>query len=253
VVVATGYEHTPCIPEWPGVRGFTGEVVHSSAYRNPGPYAGKRVMVVGSGSSGMEIAHDLATGGADKVWMAVRTPPNIMLRNGPAGLPGDVIATPLYHAPIRIADKIARRARLQAIGDLTEYGLPMPAEGLFARNARLGVAPTIVDMEVIDAIRDGSIEVVKPPESFDGDTVSLVDGTRLQPDAVICATGYLRGLEPLVGHLDVLDEHGAPRVLAPVPAAYGLWFLGFLTRPSLIGYVAKQSRRMAKGIAKELR
>jgi cation diffusion facilitator CzcD-associated flavoprotein CzcO len=253
VVVATGYEHTPYIPEWPGVHGFTGEVLHSSAYRNPGPYAGKRVMVVGSGSSGMEIAHDLATGGADKVWMAVRTPPNIMLRNGPAGLPGDVIATPLYHAPIRIADKIARRARLQAIGDLTEYGLPMPQEGLFARNARLGVAPAIVDREVIDAIRDGSIEVVKAPESFDGDTVSLLDGTRLKPDAVICATGYLRGLEPLVGHLDVLDEHGAPRVLAPVPAAHGLRFLGFLARPSLIGYVAKQSRRMAKDIANELR
>jgi hypothetical protein len=104
-----------------------------------------------------------------------------------------VIATPLYHAPIRIADKIARRARLQAIGDLTEYGLPIPQEGLFARNARLGVAPAIIDMEVIDAIRDGSIEVVKAPESFDGDTVSLVDGARLLPDVVVCATGYLRG------------------------------------------------------------
>jgi hypothetical protein len=185
--------------------------------------------------------------------MSVRTPPNIMLRSGPAGLPGDVIATPLYHAPIRIADKIARRARLQAIGDLTEYGLPIPQEGLFARNARLGVAPAIIDMEVIDAIRDGSIEVVKAPESFDGDTVSLVDGARLLPDVVVCATGYLRGLEPLVGHLDVLDQHSAPRILAPKPAADGLRFLGFLARPSLIGYVAKQSRPMARDIANELR
>ena len=93
----------------PGIDAFTGELLHSSAYRNPAPYQGKRVLVVGSGSSGMEIAHDLSRGGAAKVWLAVRTPPNIMLRRGPGGLPGDVIAVPLYHAPIRIGDAISRK------------------------------------------------------------------------------------------------------------------------------------------------
>jgi cation diffusion facilitator CzcD-associated flavoprotein CzcO len=128
VVVATGLMHTPGIPDWPGRGDFTGEVLHSSDYRNPTPYAGKRVLVVGSGSSGMEIAHDLATGGAAKVWMAVRTPPNIMLRGGPGGLPGEVIALPLYHAPIRSADAIALTARRRFIGDLTAFGLPLPDE-----------------------------------------------------------------------------------------------------------------------------
>ena len=99
VVVANGNEHTPCIPEFPGAEGSTIEMLHSSAYRNPSPYADKRVLVVGSGSSGMEIAHDLATGGAAKVWLAVRTPPNIMLRSLPGGLPGDLVSLPLYHAP----------------------------------------------------------------------------------------------------------------------------------------------------------
>jgi hypothetical protein len=61
--------------------------------------------------------------------MTVRTPPNIMLRGGPAGLPGEVIALPLYHAPKRLADAMARRARAQFIGDLSEFGLPVPAEG----------------------------------------------------------------------------------------------------------------------------
>ena len=63
-------------------------------------------------------------------------------------------------------------------------------------------------MDVIDAIRDGSIEVVATVEAFDGDKVVLVDGSRLDPDAVILATGYLRGLETLVGHLGVLDDTG---------------------------------------------
>ena len=60
VVFATGLEDSPVIPEWPGRDGFTGEILHSSGYRNPKPYQGKRAVVVGSGSSGMEIAYDLA-------------------------------------------------------------------------------------------------------------------------------------------------------------------------------------------------
>jgi hypothetical protein len=136
------------------------------------------VLVVGCGSSAMEIAHNVAAGGAARVWMAVRTPPNIMMRSGPGGLPGDVIATPLYHLPPPIADRIARRARLRAIGDLTKFGLPIPDEGPFSRSARLGVAPALVDMAVINAIKVGVIEVVKSPGSFDGSAVSLVDGSR---------------------------------------------------------------------------
>ena len=253
VIVATGYDHTPYVPAWPGVDGFTDELLHSSQYRDSVPYAGKRALVVGAGSSGMEIAYDLATGDAAKVWMAVRTPPNIMLRNGPAGLPGDVIATPLYHLPPRIADKIARTARLNAMGDLTKFGLPIPDEGPFSRSARLGVAPALVDMDVIDMIQDGFIEVVKPPESFDGGTVSLLNGTRLHPDVVICATGYLRGLESLVGHLGVLNEHGVPLATSGETVADGLRFLGFLPRPSQLGYAAKRSRRIAHQIANDLR
>lgn len=254
VIVATGHDHTPHVPEWSGMNGFPGEFLHSSAYRNPTRYAGKRVLVVGCGSSGMEIAYDLATGGAARVSMTVRTPPNVMLRSGPGGLPGDLVATPLYHLPPRTADRIARRARLQAIGDLTKFGLPIPRQGPFSLSARLrGVAPAIVDMAVIDAVKHGVIEVVKPPESFNGGTVSLLDGTQLRPDVVVCATGYRRGLESLVGHLGVLDERGAPRARCGESICDGLRFLGFLPRPSQIGYTSKRARRIAAEIANSLR
>jgi len=250
VVVANGNQHTPRIPEWPGE--FMGEVLHSSDYRNPGPYQGKNVLVVGGGSSGMEIAHDLATGGAAKVWLAVRTPPNIMLRSLPGGLPGDLVSLPLYRAPVRIADAISRAARRKNLGDLREFGLPIPEEGVFSRVKRLDQVPSLVDMDVIDAIRDGSIEVVSTVESFDGGKVVLVDGSRLEAYAVILATGYLRGLEPLVGHLGVLDAKGKPVSWRVRPAAEGLRFIGYDVRPSLIGYMAKQSKRMARRIASEL-
>jgi cation diffusion facilitator CzcD-associated flavoprotein CzcO len=242
----------PRIPRWPGADGSTADLVHSSQYRNPDPYQGRKVLVVGSGSSGLEIAHDLAIGGAAKVWLAVRNPPNILLRSLPGGLPGDLISLPLYRLPIRIADAIGRAARRKNLGDLTEFGLPIPDEGTFFRVKNHEQVPALVDMEVIDAIRDGSIEVVATVESFAVDKVVLVDGSRLDPHAVVVATGYERGLEPLVGHLGVLDAQGKPVVWGERPAAKGLWFIGYDVRPSLIGYMAKQSKRMAKRIAREL-
>jgi cation diffusion facilitator CzcD-associated flavoprotein CzcO len=252
VVIATGYAHTPFLPDWEGAASFDGDVLHSAAYRNPAPFLGKRVLVVGAGSSGMEIAHDLATGGAAKVWLSVRTPPNIMRRMGPAGIPGDVFATPLFHLPPRLADAIARNIRRSNFGDLTEFGLPIPEEGPFGRAHRLHLAPSLVDPEVIDAVRDRSVEVVSALTRFEGSSALLADGTRLDADAVIAATGYRRGLAPLVGHLGVLTDAGVPRVDGDVPAETGLWFLGLLWRPALIGYVSRQAIRMAGRIARDL-
>ena len=60
VVVATGYENDPFIPDWPGRDRFDGELLHARDYKRPAPYAGKRVLVVGPGCTGMEIAFDLA-------------------------------------------------------------------------------------------------------------------------------------------------------------------------------------------------
>lgn len=252
VVMATGYDHEPFVPEWPGRESWTGEMIHSSSYASPTAFAGRKVLVVGAGSSGMEIAFDLTSGGADKVWLAVRTPPNIMLREGPLGLPGDVIAIPLYNSPIRIADAIARFGRRIAIGDLGDFGLPAPAEGIFARSERLGVAPAIVDREVITAIRDRAFDVVGAVESLTPDTVHLADGSTIRPDALVCATGFSRGLAKLVGHLGVLDERGRPTTAGKVPAAPGLRFIGFVPRAAQIGYAAKQARHAAKAIAQEL-
>lgn len=248
VVVATGYQNIPSIPAWPGT--YCGKLVHSSAYRNPTPYAGKRVLVVGSGSSGLEIAHDLSAGGAAKVWLSVRTPPNLLPREGPLGLPNDVLSVPLFRLPARIADFISVAARRSAFGDLEEFGLPIPEEGPFARAHRLHVAPSVVDVDVIEAVRRGSVEVVTAVAAFECDQVVLVNGSRILAEAIICATGYRPGLDQLVGHLGVLTPDGMPVKLSPSPAANGLYFHGLLSRPALIGYVAKRSRVLAKRIAK---
>jgi cation diffusion facilitator CzcD-associated flavoprotein CzcO len=252
VIVATGYEQAPIVPDWPGRDLFAGELIHSREYRNPEPFAGKRVLVVGPGCSGMEIAYDLAEGGAAKVWLSARTPPNIVLREGPGGLPGDMIAVVLLHLPRRFGDAFARFGRKQDLGDLTEYGLPVPDEGIMSRLHRTGQAPAIVDMEVIGSIKARRIEIVPGVESLDETGVQLARGSRVEPEAVVCATGYRRTLGPLVGHLGVLDEREVPRAKGAKAAAPGLRFIGYVPRPGGIGYAGKEARRAARAIAREL-
>ena len=145
MVVATGYEQNPLIPGWPGRETFEGELIHSSEYRNAEPFVGRSALVVGPGCSGMEIANELVEGGASEVRLAVRTPPHILLREGPGPLPGDLIAVILWHLPTRVADRIARFASRMDIGDLSDHGLRAPEEGLFSRAKAEGKAPAIVD------------------------------------------------------------------------------------------------------------
>ena len=253
VVVATGHEDHARMPEWSGAASFGGRLLHSSEYRNPESFAGQAVLVVGPGCSGMEIAYDLADGGAVRVWLAVRTPPHISLREGPGGFPGDVIAVTLLHTPVAFADRFERFGRRMDLGDLSEFGLPVPREGLFARFRREGKVPAIVDKEVIEAIKEGRIEIVGAVANLDASGVQLADGARIEPDAVICATGFRPGLEPLVGHLGVLDDRGLPRSQGAEAVSPGLRFIGFTTRPGVLGYAAKQAKQAARAIRKELR
>jgi cation diffusion facilitator CzcD-associated flavoprotein CzcO len=248
VIVASGYAHTAFIPDWPGRDRFKGRLLHSAAYRNPEPFRDADVLVVGPGCSGMEIAYELANFGARGVRLAVRTPPNIILRS-PVG---PLFARAMLRLPAHRADRLMARVRRREIGDLTEYGLPQPKEGVFSRLKRLGVAPAIVDKETIQAIRDRRIEIVPGVESLDEDGVELADGSRVEPDALIAATGYRCGLDPVVGHLAVLDERGVPRVLEG-EAAPGLRFIGYDPRPAQIGYIGGEARRAARAIARELR
>lgn len=252
VVIATGYQNEPVLPSWQGREEFGGRLLHSSQYRNPEPFRGESVLVVGPGCSGMEIAHDLAEGGAARTWLAVRTPPNIVLREGPGGMPGDMIAVALLHSPVRFADAFSRFGRRMGVGDLDEFGLTVPDDGPFTQLRSRENAPTIVDEEVIEAIRQRRVEVVSAVEACEPDGVRLEDGARLAPDSIVAATGFRPALERLVGHLDVLDPRGRPKAVGEKAAALGMRFVGYVQRPGGLGYMGKEAKRAARAIAREL-
>ena len=247
VVLATGLLQVPFIPDWPGRSNFLGDLIHAADYRNPAGFQGRDVLVAGAGCSGMEIAAELADGGARRVRLAVRTPPNVLLRSI-GGLPGDPAAMLLLRVPPRVADAQMALLRRLVLGDLTRHGLPAPPEGPFQRLARTGEAPAVVDREVLTAVRAGRLEVVAGVIALDQRGARLAHGSRADVDTVIAATGYRTGLAPLVGHLGVLDDRGRPlgTIAGQTPA--GLWFIGFRAAPGQIGAVGGQARRIATAI-----
>ncbi|MFE7451733.1 flavin-containing monooxygenase [Streptomyces griseus] len=253
VVVATGFNHTPRIPDWPGRDAFTGELLHAAAYRNPAPYAGKDVLVVGIGNTGAEIAADLAEGGASRVRIAVRTVPHIV-RRSTAGWPAQATGILVRRLPVRLVDRAGAVMSRIAVPDLAAQGLPRPDTGLYSR-VRQGAIP-VQDVGLIDAVRSGAVTPVPTVASFDKDTVVLADGTRLTPDAVIAATGYDRALEPLLGHLDVLDGRGRPVAHGgrSPKGAPGLHFTGF-TNPisGMLREMALDAEKIAKRVARASR
>jgi putative flavoprotein involved in K+ transport len=240
VVVATGFSRVPFTPAWPG--SFAAPLVHSSEYRNPEPYVGKDVLVVGAGNSGSEIALDLAEGGAARVRIAVRTPPNIVRRDM-HGFPTQLVGIAFRRVPPRLMDPIAGVLRRATVPDLSAYGLPRP-DAPYSQFLRTATVP-ILDAGFVDAVRRGAVEIVAGVDALDGDGVVLADGSRIEPDAVVAATGYHPGLEPLVGHLGVLDDRGRPA--RPLP---GLHFAAIsIQLAGLLREAAKDGARIARAIA----
>jgi putative flavoprotein involved in K+ transport len=216
-------------------------VVHSVDYRNPQPYRDQDVLIVGAGNSGTEIAVDLAEGGAARVRIAVRTPPNI-LRRDVKGFPIQLLGIVFRRLPPRLLDPLIYVLERTTVPDLSAYGLPRP-HAPFSQFRRTATVP-IFDVGFIDAVRSGVIEGVT---ALDGRAVVLADGSRVFPDAVVAATGYRPALKPLVGHLTTIGEHGIPS------SQSRLHFIGM--RIPISGFlheVGTDARHIAANVAREL-
>jgi putative flavoprotein involved in K+ transport len=245
VVVATGYNGRPVMPDWPGKDDFPGTLIHSSAYRNATPFRGRDVLVVGAGNSAAEIAVDLAEGGAGAVRLSVRTPPHIVRRDR-LGVPSQALGIAMTKLPPRWVNALALWLRRHTIPDLAPYGLPIPEEPPGVTFVRKWMIP-ILDVGIVDAVRSGRVRVVAAVERFEGPEVVLADGLRLTPDALVAGTGFRPALEPLVGHLGVLDERGRPTASTPLP---GLHFVGFtVTLGGLLRRIGIEARELAETIA----
>ncbi|HEV7350763.1 NAD(P)/FAD-dependent oxidoreductase [Telluribacter sp.] len=227
VVLCTGYNRIPVIPHWPGDRNlYEGELIHSSRYRNAETYRGKKVLVVGMGNSGAEIALDLSQNGVE-TYLSLRSPVNIVTRDvggKPTQLSAIVLSTLL---PNWAYDRVSRFVQKKTIGDLSAYGITTPTYSP-TQGIRTGRIP-VLDIGTVAQIKAGKIKVKRDIEHFTAQGVQFVDGTRQALDAVILATGYRALLSELVEGIGPrLNDRGCPGQLwyDDLP---GLYFLGFST------------------------
>ncbi len=249
VVVATGLSRTPHLPDWPGRETFTGTLVHSKDYREPSAYRDRRVLVVGAGNSAAEIAVEVAEVAAE-VQIAVRTPPNIVRRDT-LGVPTQFVGVALSRLPEPVLDPVLGVMRRATVPDLSAYGLSAPRGGMYRQFLRSHTVP-ILDHGFVDAIRGRRIEVVPAVVGFDGPDVLLAENRRVPVDDVIAATGFGTGLEPIVGHLGVLDAAARPTAHGErtVSGCPDLYFIGITEHlAGLLRLVGKQAAAVARRIA----
>ncbi|AZO06562.1 MULTISPECIES: NAD(P)/FAD-dependent oxidoreductase [unclassified Mesorhizobium] len=186
VVVATGNNAQPIMPDFPGIEDFKGKVLHSAAYTEAAPYAGKDVLIVGMGNTGAEIALDLAESGAH---------PTISVRKGVHIVPRQLFGVPIQMVgiasrtmPQALNDWMFPKILDRALGRLERYGIVRPKQGIL-QGIEAGRIP-VIDIGTVAAIKQGRIGIAPDIASFTGDGVTFVDGVEKKFDAAIFATGY---------------------------------------------------------------
>lgn len=196
LVLATGNQWHPHLPEFPGE--FAGEMFHSREHRNASRFDGRRVLVVGAGNSGCDIACDAATRAAHasiSVRRGYRFVPKYLF-----GLPTDVFAHRGPDLPAAVEQRMFTSLLDRLVGDVTRFGLPAPDHAVLSSHP-------IMNTTVLDHLGHGDLTARADVARFDGSTVHFVDGTSDDFDVVVLATGY-RPQFPVVDAA-VFDWHGA--------------------------------------------
>jgi len=225
VVVATGYNRRPRQPQWPGQPDFTGEILHSSGYHNGARWRDKRVLVVGTGNSGAEIALDLCEHGA-KADISARSPVHVVPREL-FGVPIQMMSIAMSQIPPKLAGGLAGKLLDWVVGDLSQYGLFRPTYSPITQVLEYGRIP-LIDVGTVDRIKSGEIRVMPPIESFTPSGVAFKGGQEEPYHALVLATGYTASLADFVqGADELVNERGYPKATGGTAARPGLYFIGY--------------------------
>ena len=248
VVVATGRTRVPVRPTWPGLGDYVGTVLHSSEYRNGEPWRDRTVLVVGFGNSACEQALDLVEHGAH-VHLAVRSAVNVVPRDVFGLVPVLQLGIVLRPVPPALADVLAAPMVRLTVGDVRRLGLRKLPYGPNTQIAQDHHIP-LLDIGTIDRIRSGEIQVHPGIERFTTHGVVFDDGTQLDTDAVVLATGYRSGVADfLTDAASVCDEEGNP-MQSGVESLPGLYFCGMHVSPAgMLREMGIEARRIAAAIA----
>lgn len=247
VVMAAGFNRVPNGERLAGQEHFSGPILHAAQYRTGATFAGQRVLVVGAGNTGAEIALDLVEHGASPT-LAARTPVNVVPRDF-LGIPTQVTSIGLRKAPLRFADACARVVSWLSFGDLSRYGLARPPVGALSA-IKLRRRIPVIDVGTIAAIKRGAI-TVKPAVAHLTDAgAAFVDGSACGADAVVLATGYRPALAELVDVPGALDAEGLPVSWKGAPLSPRLFFVGYrVVASGVLREIGREAAQVAEAIA----
>jgi cation diffusion facilitator CzcD-associated flavoprotein CzcO len=185
VISATGRFNQPYAPEFPGMHEFQGRLLHARDYVDPTQFTNQRVMVVGNGPSGLDIAVEIGAQNAPDhpALLSMRT--GVVLRpRYPLGLPKHLWTILADALPGFIGQPLIKWIENLRFNKLEALGIKTPKE-----NESSGAASTRGN-ELIRAVKAGQVRCVDGLHHFERHAVVLNDGARYEVDAVILATGY---------------------------------------------------------------
>ena len=184
VVIANGHNWFPKMVSYPGQDSFTGQFMHSAEYKGADVLRGKRVLVVGAGNTGCDVAVESAQHARQTLHSTRRGyyyNPKYAL-----GRPSDQTADLLLalRVPLPIRRAMYKAVLRLTVGDFEKFGLPKPDHAFYETHP-------IVNQQLVYYVGHGDIAPKPDIERFEGSVVHFVDGTRAEVDLVLFCTGYL--------------------------------------------------------------
>ena len=200
VVIANGHHDTPRMPTYPGT--FKGEILHSRDYRHPKQLAGKRVLIVGAGNSACDIVID-AVHHAKEAHLSLRRG-YFFVRKFMCGWPTDKVLNffEAMRLPRLMRQYMYMFAHRIITGPARRYGLPAPEHKI------LDTHPTL-NSELPGHVAHGNITLHEEIEAYDGKAVRFSDGSKLELDLIIFATGYAMSF-PFIDDEILIGADGRP-------------------------------------------
>ncbi|XP_009631013.1 putative indole-3-pyruvate monooxygenase YUCCA4 [Nicotiana tabacum] len=251
LIVATGENAEPVIPEIQGIGKFKGTVMHTSLYKSGTEFNNQRVLVIGCGNSGMEVSLDLCRHNAI---------PHMVVRNSVHILPREMLGISTFSIamallkwlPIRVVDKLLLLVANLTLGSTDKLGLRRPKTGPLELKNATGKTP-VLDVGALSQIRNGKIQIMHGVKEITKIGAKSIDGKEGEFDSIILATGYKSNVPSWLKGTDFFTEQGMPKT--PFPNGWkgenGLYTVGF-TRRGLLG-TANDAKNIARDISDQWR
>ena len=225
VIVATGINRIPKLPTWEGQDQFEGQIIHAKSYKNAEPYKGRKVLIVGMGNTGAEIALHFARQG-DKPHVSLRGPVHFLPRDI-NGRPTQLTALMLAKIPFGLGDSLGSFIRKIVVGDLSKYGISTPKLSPTKQLKVTGRTP-VVDIGTLEQIKKRNITILPDIERFGVREVQFTNGETKPFDLVILATGYYAQIDDFMDDAaDFVNKDGLPSQAVFDSTHKGLYFVGF--------------------------